>query len=493
MASFDEQVLQDEFGRVAQLESHFSQVVNELRQTTSELHHLRNLVTQNIPPPQFHNPHPPPPPTRPNLNLPQPPPFSGNPSELSTFKLKLCQFIRGNYQTYFDNESQLMYAGSLLSGPAGQWYETLVDPDSYTLPPHYTLDNFLQELTEFFGGGITLASRERSLDTLRQTGTVSELAIAFQNITNTFNPRWTDHSLIYTMSKKIRETIRFELAARGTVPTSFQDYIAAAISVEHNQAAANLSRGQQSSQPPRLPFNRPPALPAPSARPPPPPPPHLMTPWIWAPPEVLAAPLLLRSAAAGLTQTSAPIAASPDTSFLPAQDETRLFRPGVFFPSPPVIRFLTVILPPPVFNLPPSLGPSPPHGLRFLPPTPSSLPLPRLYPPRTCQKTTAPANRGLAGRRSLSPHPPPLPHSLPSVPPGPPPPPRPAARLPPGSGRFRRLGHLPRPLCSAPTPSESPSPPPPHTRGAHRRQPRLSHHPFLPYPHAHSWHPHGGH
>ena len=276
MASFDEQVLQDEFGRVAQLESHFSQVVNELRQTTSELHHLRNLVSQNIPPPQFHNPHPPPPPTRPNLNLPQPPPFSGNPSELSTFKLKLCQFIRGNYQTYFDNESQLMYAGSLLSGPAGQWYETLVDPDSYTLPPHYTLDNFLQELTEFFGGGITLASRERSLDTLRQTGTVSELAIAFQNITNTFNPRWTDHSLIYTMSKKIRETIRFELAARGTVPTSFQDYIAAAISVEHNQAAANLSRGQQSSQPPRLPFNRPPALPAPSARPPPPPPPPLL-------------------------------------------------------------------------------------------------------------------------------------------------------------------------------------------------------------------------
>ena len=145
---------------------------------------------------------------------------------------------------------------------------------TYRLPPHYDLDYFLQVLTDFFGGGITLASRERALDTLRQTGTVEELAIAYQNITNTFSPRWTDHSLIYVMSRKIREPIRFELAARGTVPTLSQDYIAAAINVEQNQASANLSHGRQQSQP-CLPY-RPPALPAPAPRPPPPPPqPHV--------------------------------------------------------------------------------------------------------------------------------------------------------------------------------------------------------------------------
>ena len=163
-----------------------------------------------------------------------------------------------------------MYAGGLLTGAAHQWYMTLVDDYTYSLPAHYDLDYFLQALTDFFGGGITLASRERALDTLRQTGTVQELAIAYQNITNTFNPRWTDHSLIYVMSRKIREPIRFELAARGTVPTLFQDYIAAAISVEQNQASANLSRGQQQPQP-RQPY-RPPATPAPTPRFPPPPP-----------------------------------------------------------------------------------------------------------------------------------------------------------------------------------------------------------------------------
>ena len=111
-----------------------------------------------------------------------------------------------------------MYAGNLLLGDADEWYMTLVDQTTNNLPPHYDLDTFLQAMTDFFGGGITLASRERSLDTLCQTGTVQQFAIAYQNITNTFTPRWTDHSLIYNLSRKIREPIRFELAARGTVP-----------------------------------------------------------------------------------------------------------------------------------------------------------------------------------------------------------------------------------------------------------------------------------
>ena len=75
-------------------------------------------------------------------------------------------------------------------------------------------------MTDFFGSGITLASRERALDVLRQTRTVLELAIAFQNVTNTFTPWWTDHAQIY-VSKKLKEAIRFETAARGDVPTFF--------------------------------------------------------------------------------------------------------------------------------------------------------------------------------------------------------------------------------------------------------------------------------
>ena len=55
----------------------------------------------------------------------------------------------------------------------------MVDPITFQLHPSHDLHRFFQELEEFFGGAITLHSRERSLDLLRQTGLVSDLAIAF--------------------------------------------------------------------------------------------------------------------------------------------------------------------------------------------------------------------------------------------------------------------------------------------------------------------------
>ena len=107
--------------------------------------------------------------------------------------------------------SQLLYAGNPLSGTAGKWYESLEDPDTLHLPSHYTLNNLCHELEEFIGGGVTLRSCERSLIVLRQTGTGSELAIAFQNINNTFRPRWLDHLFIFTFSQKLKEMRRFDL------------------------------------------------------------------------------------------------------------------------------------------------------------------------------------------------------------------------------------------------------------------------------------------
>ena len=154
MASFDASEAQTEqVGRVASLE-------NTMGGVMAELHRLQSLVAQQAQHAQ--NAHynqndglqyVPPPAARPNLNLPEPPRFSGTPSELPSFQLKLCQFLRGNYNTYFDTKSQLMYAGSLLTGDADQWYMTLVNPTTRDLPPHYTLDTFLQAMTDFFGGG----------------------------------------------------------------------------------------------------------------------------------------------------------------------------------------------------------------------------------------------------------------------------------------------------------------------------------------------------
>ena len=116
---------------------------------------------------------------RPNLDLPPPPHHDGNPDTLHTWKIKLIKFLRGNGTTFFDELSMLLYASALMQGPAQQWLETILDPVSITLPPHYTLDLFLQEITAFFGGVATIALQENALDDLHQTSTMRQLAVEF--------------------------------------------------------------------------------------------------------------------------------------------------------------------------------------------------------------------------------------------------------------------------------------------------------------------------
>ena len=201
--------------RILQLELAQYQLIEQLNRFVSQ-------PATHVPP----TPPPPPPPPfippQPNLNLPTPPSFSGLATELPEFKMKMCQFLNGYPHTYTTSRTQLLYAGHNLIGPASQWYRAHVDPATQELPPSYDLASFFQALEDFFGGAVTLQSRERALRSLRQTDSVSELVIAFQTIVHTFSPLWADHPLIYTFSDELKENIRFELTARDSLPTTFQ-------------------------------------------------------------------------------------------------------------------------------------------------------------------------------------------------------------------------------------------------------------------------------
>ena len=161
MADFDaqqaqQQAHQNQFdhdqARIAYLEQNVANMSNTIQNMQNN---IPAPVPQQIP--------------HPNLNLQPPPSYSGSPLQLSTFKMKLIHFLVGNRNTYPDSESQLLYAGQLLEGPAYQWYQSMVDPNTFQLHPSYDLHRFFQELEEYFGGAVTLHSRERSLDLLRQT------------------------------------------------------------------------------------------------------------------------------------------------------------------------------------------------------------------------------------------------------------------------------------------------------------------------------------
>lgn len=217
--------------RIACLERQITLLTNEVQTMRTQ-----PPISPPLPPTPLPPSHQPPPP-QPNLNLHAPPTFSGTPSEVLVFRLKVYEYLMENRNIYTTDSSQVMYAGSLLTGPAWEWYASLVDTITMWLPPHYTLATFFQALESFFGGGVALDSRERALDVLRQTGTVAEMATSFKNITNTFSPRWPDHPLIFLFSRKLKKSIRLQLTSDGSRSAIFEDYVSSAIAVELDQAA----------------------------------------------------------------------------------------------------------------------------------------------------------------------------------------------------------------------------------------------------------------
>ena len=131
-----------------------------------------------------------------------------------------------------------------LENQAGEWLQAQLNPAMGRLPSSWDLDQFLAALDSFFGGGVTPQSKERELQALRYATTVLDLAISFQNITKTFPEAWPNHALIFVFSEKLSHPVRYELVGRGPVPTKFRDYVAAAIAIEQNQAAASSHRPQ---------------------------------------------------------------------------------------------------------------------------------------------------------------------------------------------------------------------------------------------------------
>ena len=150
MADFD---AQDTPSHQTQYE-HDQARIAYLERNLAAMSNTINNIQNNIPPPVPHHI------LHPNLNLLTPSPYSGSPLLFSTFKMKLIHFLVGNKNTYPDSESQLLYAGQLLEGPAYQWYQSIVDQNTLQLPPSYNLHRFFQELEEFFGGAVTLHSRD---------------------------------------------------------------------------------------------------------------------------------------------------------------------------------------------------------------------------------------------------------------------------------------------------------------------------------------------
>ena len=109
MAEFDSEVLLQE--QNAHLEQENQQLKNAFQNQSQEINNLRSIVQQpTVSSSLIHK----------SLNLPTPPRFFGTPSELNSFKLRLCQYLGSNMDVYIDSRTQILFAGSLLDGRTGR-------------------------------------------------------------------------------------------------------------------------------------------------------------------------------------------------------------------------------------------------------------------------------------------------------------------------------------------------------------------------------------
>ena len=115
MAELDSEVLRDQN---AQLTQENLQLRNSFQTQSQEITYLRNMVQQPAPSAPL---------TQKSLNLPLPPRFSGSSSDLNSFKLRVIQYLGSNMDAYIDSHHQILFTGSLMDGPAAQWYESLID------------------------------------------------------------------------------------------------------------------------------------------------------------------------------------------------------------------------------------------------------------------------------------------------------------------------------------------------------------------------------
>ena len=122
MADFDAQQAQQQAhqNRFEQDQARIAFLEQNVANISNALQNMQNNIPVPVPQHIFH----------PNLKLPSPPSFSGSPLHLPTFKMKLVHFLVGNRNTYHDSESQLLYAGQFQEGPAYQWYQSIVDPNT---------------------------------------------------------------------------------------------------------------------------------------------------------------------------------------------------------------------------------------------------------------------------------------------------------------------------------------------------------------------------
>jgi hypothetical protein len=176
-----------------------------------------------------------------DIALTPPAPFDGErTSQLSVFLTQLRLAFAARPSQFYNDRHKVLYAASLLRGTAFSWIQPYLDMDH---PPTWLTDFglFTAEINKVFGEPHALDTAARSLDNLKQTGSVADYAAKFRRLAIIL--QWGDGPLTYLFYRDLKDEVKDEIA-RVERPSDLEALITLAIRIDNRLYERALERNQ---------------------------------------------------------------------------------------------------------------------------------------------------------------------------------------------------------------------------------------------------------
>jgi len=162
-------------------------------------------------------------------------------TQLRNFLTQLRLVFTAQPQAYSDDKDKVLYAASLLRGPAFTWIQPYLDMDN---PPAWMQEFslFAAELNATFGDPDLAGTNFRLLKKLKQTGSVASYTAEFRRLANQLT--WNDQALVYQYFDGLKDSIQDALIM-ANYPEDLEQLIRMATRIDNTQYRRRMERTQQ--------------------------------------------------------------------------------------------------------------------------------------------------------------------------------------------------------------------------------------------------------
>jgi hypothetical protein len=162
-------------------------------------------------------------------------------AQLRNFLTQLRLVFGTQPQLYEDDSVKVLYAASLLRGPAFTWIQPYLDMDE---PPAWMQEFslFAAEITATFGDPDLAGTNFRLLKNLKQTSSVASYTAEFRRLANQLT--WSEQALVYQYYDGLKDHMQDALIA-ANYPEDLEQLIRMATRIDNTQYRRRMERTHQ--------------------------------------------------------------------------------------------------------------------------------------------------------------------------------------------------------------------------------------------------------